>query len=172
MKKARRKGEATNVSRIHTRAHPRSLAQYLAVMSRAIFQAGLSWALIDRQWDALSAAFDGFDPVKVARYGASDFKRLAGTRGIVHSQRKIDAVVANARRMLALEQEHGGFGRYLRSFADYASASADLRARFAHIGEISAYYFLFRVGEPVPPFARWSRTVKGEHPRIREMVGG
>jgi len=71
------------VPRIHTRARPRSLAQYLAVMSRAIFQAGLSWALIDRQWDALSAAFDGFDPVKVARYGASDFKRLGATPGIV-----------------------------------------------------------------------------------------
>ncbi|MDQ6781811.1 MAG: DNA-3-methyladenine glycosylase I [Candidatus Eremiobacteraeota bacterium] len=172
MKKARRKDGATKVASIHTRARPRSLAQYLAVMSRAIFQAGLSWALIDRQWDALCVAFDGFDPVKVARYGARDFKRLSDTPGIVHSRRKVDAIVANARSMLALEQERGGFARYLRSFSDYASASADIRARFAHVGEISAYYFLFRVGEPVPPFAGWSTTVKGEHPRIREMVGG
>jgi hypothetical protein len=38
------------------------------------------------------------------------------------------------------------------------------------VGELSAYYFLFRVGERVPPFEEWEQTVPGDHPRMREMI--
>jgi hypothetical protein len=32
------------------------------------------------------------------------------------------------------------------------------------------WYFLFRVGEPVPRFETWVQTIPGDHPRMREMV--
>ncbi len=148
-----------------------TLCDYLAVMSRAVFQAGLSWAAIDRQWDSLCEAFDGFDPRAVARYRAADVRRILGHPGILHSERKVLATIHNAQVMLELDLQHRGFRRYLRSFEGYDDVVADVRKRFSHVGEISAYYFLFRVGEKVPPFARWITTVEGEHPRIREMVG-
>ena len=72
--------------------------------------------------------------------------------------------------MLALDAEHGGFANYLRSFESYDALSADLKRRFAFLGELSAYYFLFRVKHPVPPFEEWETTVPGDHPRMREMV--
>jgi len=50
------------------RHHPRivrpTLSDHLGVMTRAVFQAGLSWAVIDAQWARLCDAFDGFDPTK------------------------------------------------------------------------------------------------------------
>ena len=148
-----------------------TLAAYLAVMSRAVFQAGLSWAAIDRQWSALYSAFDAFDPHKVAQYRDKDVQRIMGTPGILHSERKIRTTIANAKAMLELDGVHDGFRNYLRSHDSYNALVSDIRCRFSYVGDISAYYFLFRVGEKVPPFDRWITTVKGDHPRIREMVG-
>lgn len=139
-------------------------------MTRAIFQAGLSWAQIDAQWERLGDAFGGFEPRTVAAYGDADVRRIMGVSGIVHSERKIRATIENAKTMVALESEHGAFRAYLRSFGTYAALTADLRRRFKFLGEVSAYYYLFRVGEKVPPFGRWIKTVEGDHPRIREMV--
>jgi methyladenine glycosylase len=156
--------------------HPRivkpSLADHLAVMTRAVFQAGLSWAQIEGQWERLCAAFERFDPRKVARYGDADIARIMAHPGILHSERKIRATVHNAKTMLALAREHKTFRAYLRSHGSYVDLTADLRRRFKYLGDVSAYYYLFRVGEMVPPFRRWIKTVKGDHPRIREMVDG
>jgi len=139
-------------------------------MSRAIFQAGVSWAQIDGQWERLVEAFGGFDPRKVSRFSDKDVRRILETPGIMHSERKIRAAIDNARTMLALEREHKSIRAYLRSFRTYAQVSADLRRKFKYVGDVSAYYYLFRVGEKVPTFARWIKTVKGDHPRVREMV--
>ncbi len=139
-------------------------------MGRAIFQAGLSWAHINGQWDRLCEAFEQFEPAVIAKYKDKDLKRILATPGIVHSKRKAQATIHNARMLQTLEREHGSVRKYLRSFRNYEEVSSDLQERFSHVGEVSAYYFLFRVGESVPPFTRWSRTVKGDHPRIREMV--
>ena len=154
----------------HERIAQPTLADYLAVMSRAVFQAGLSWAAIDRQWVALQKAFDDFEPRRVARYRKREIKRIMSTPGILHSERKIQATIKNAAVMLELDREYGGLREYLRSHASYDELVADLKRRFSYVGDISAYYFLFRVGEQVPPFKRWIKTIKGDHPRIQEMV--
>jgi len=154
----------------HVRIGKPTPSDYLAVMSRAVFQAGLSWAAIDRQWLALCDAFDGFDPRTVAKYSDKDVRRIMRHPGILHSERKIKATIANALAILELENEHRSLRRYLRSHGSYAELIADLRKRFKYVGDISAYYFLYRVGETVPPLGRWRKTVEGDHPRIREMV--
>jgi 3-methyladenine DNA glycosylase Tag len=154
----------------HDRIAKPGPADYLAVMSRAVFQAGLSWAAIDRQWDPLRKAFNDFDVGEVARYRTPDIERLMRSPDILHSRRKIEATIKNAATILALDKEYKGFRNYLRSLGSYEELTVDLKRRFSFVGDISAYYFLYRVGEPVPPFNRWIKTVKGDHPRIREMV--
>jgi hypothetical protein len=154
----------------HVRIARPALAIYLAVMCRAVFQAGLRWADIDRQWTSLCEAFEDFDPKKVARYREADVKRVMAEPGILHSERKIRATIANAKTLLELDRDHAGFQKYLRSHKSYAELTSDLKRRFSYVGDISAYYFLFRVGEKVPPFKRWIKTVEGDHPRIEEMV--
>lgn len=61
------------------------------------FQAGLAWITILRKREAFRAAFDGFDPEKVARYGEADRARLMADAGIVRSNAKIDAAINGAR---------------------------------------------------------------------------
>src|SRR5215468_6461600 len=60
------------------------------------FQAGLAWITILRKRDAFRAAFDGFDPAKMARYGTAKRARLMADPGIVRNRAKIDASVSNA----------------------------------------------------------------------------
>ncbi|HET9343939.1 MAG TPA: DNA-3-methyladenine glycosylase I [Candidatus Eremiobacteraceae bacterium] len=162
------RGERTRKN--HPRIAKPTLSDHLAVMTRAIFQAGLSWAQIDAQWERLVEAFEGFDPVRISRYDHDDVRRILATPGILHSERKIRAAIDNAKEMLELDREHKAFRAYLRSHDTYADLTADLRRKFKYVGDVSAYYYLFRVGEKVPPFGRWIKTVEGDHPRIREMV--
>jgi methyladenine glycosylase len=147
-----------------------ALADYLEVMSRAVFQAGLSWAGIGRHWDGYRAAFEGFDPVKVASYNEGDVDRLMRAEGVLHSARKIRATIENAAAIVALDRTHNGFANYLRSFDDYASLAADFKRRFKFMGDMNVWYFLFRVHEPVPKFEHWVKTIPGDHPRMKEMV--
>src|SRR6516162_6462032 len=103
----------------HARIASPSDADYLAVMSRAVFQAGLSWAAIDRQWEQLVAAFGGFAPPTVGAYGDRDVGRIMAHPGILHSERKILATIHNAQALLAVAQVHGSVRRYLRSLGGF-----------------------------------------------------
>ena len=149
---------------------PRSLPDYLEVMTRAVFQAGVSWKQIAQHWDAYREAFAGFDPATVAAFDDVDVERVLTTPGILRMPRKIRATIRNADAMLEAEREHGGFAKYLRSFGSYAALARDLKRRFGLMGDMNVWYFLFRTGEGVPRFESWVATIRGEHPRMREMV--
>ena len=68
------------------------------------FQSGLSWLTILRKRENFRAAFAGFDPERVARFGERDIARLLGNAGIVRHRGKIEAAIANARGALALRE--------------------------------------------------------------------
>ena len=68
------------------------------------FQSGLSWLTILRKRENFRAAFAGFDPEVVARFGERDLERLLGDAGIVRHRGKIEATIANARGTLTLRE--------------------------------------------------------------------
>ena len=76
-------------------------------LSLEAFQAGLSWATILRKRPAFRAAFDDFDPDRVAAYDEGDVARLMGDAGIVRNRRKVEATIANAAATVALRAEGG-----------------------------------------------------------------
>src|ERR1044071_2363525 len=82
------------------------------------FQAGLAWITILRKREAFRAAFDGFDPDKVARYGEADRARLMADAGIVRSNAKIDATIAGARIFLEMQENGEDFADFLWGFVD------------------------------------------------------
>ena len=69
------------------------------------FQAGLSWITILKKREAFRAAFDNFDPEKVARYGEADRARLMADAGIIRSNGKIDAAISGARLYLDMREQ-------------------------------------------------------------------
>jgi DNA-3-methyladenine glycosylase I len=80
------------------------------------FQSGLSWLTILRKREGFRAAFAGFDPARVARYGERDIQRLLGDPGIVRHRGKIEATIANARATLAVQEERGSLASLLWSY--------------------------------------------------------
>jgi DNA-3-methyladenine glycosylase I len=80
------------------------------------FQAGLAWITILRKREAFRAAFDNFDPEKVARYGEADRARLMADAGIVRSNAKIDAAISGARIYLDMRDRGEDFSEFLWGF--------------------------------------------------------
>jgi len=82
------------------------------------FQAGLSWITILKKREAFRAAFDNFDPEKVARYGEADRARLMSDAGIIRSNGKIDAAISGARIYLDLREKGEDLSQFLWGFVD------------------------------------------------------
>lgn len=81
-------------------------------------QAGLSWITVLRKRENYRAAFDGFDPVKVAAYDEAKLASLMENPGIVRNRLKLASAVRNAKAFLAIQKEFGSFDRYLWGFVD------------------------------------------------------
>ena len=130
-------------------------------------QAGLSWITILRKRQNYDEAFDGFDPEKMARYGAAKRRRLLLDPGIVRNRLKVDAFISNARAYLELRASLGSFDGYIWQFTDgevvrrrplylggiapstpHSDAmSEDLKKRgFRFVGSTICYAFMQAVG--------------------------
>ena len=137
---------------------PKSLADYLEQLSKIAFQAGLSGRVVEAKWEHIRKAFHEFDPERVARMTPKAVDKLVVDEKMIRSRSKIEATVANAERMLELDEEHKSFKRYLRSHDDYEALAKDLRKQFKFLGDHGAYRFLWVVGEKVPDWHEWARS--------------
>ncbi len=81
-------------------------------------QAGLSWETILKKRENYRAAFDNFDPVKVAAYDDAKIAALLENAGIIRNRLKINAAVQNARAFLAVQAEFVSFDAYIWRFVD------------------------------------------------------
>jgi DNA-3-methyladenine glycosylase I len=130
-------------------------------------QAGLSWYTVLRKREHYRAAFDHFDPRKVARYDDRKVNELLGNQGIIRNRLKVLAAVNNARRFLEVREDFGSFAGYLwgfvgnrpivhelRGLSDYPSVSPEsdamsraLRQRgFSFVGSTICYAFMQATG--------------------------
>ncbi len=135
---------------------PKSLADYLEVMSKSVFQAGISWRVVDSKWPGIKEAFHGFDPAVLVKLKPEEIDELAQDTRIIRNHRKVEAIVDNARKMLELEKKHGSFPKYLRSFASFEELTKDLKKQFKFLGDMGSYHFLWVVGEKVPDWEEWA----------------
>jgi len=142
---------------------PTRTGDYLEVMSKAIFQTGISWKVVENKWPGIRDAFHDFDHRKVASINEVELAELSADTRVIRNRRKIEAIVDSARQMLDLEEQHGSFKNYLRSHGDFDKTVADLRKRFKFLGEMGALYFLYVVGEEVPSYEDWCAS-RGREP--------
>ncbi|MGH8622213.1 MAG: DNA-3-methyladenine glycosylase I [Burkholderiales bacterium] len=81
-------------------------------------QAGLSWMTVLRKRPSYRAAFDDFDPEKVARYGERKIEALCMDAGIIRNRKKIEAAIQNAQAFLAIQEAFDSFDAYIWRFVD------------------------------------------------------
>lgn len=96
------------------------------------FQAGLSWITILRRRPAFREVFHGFDAERVAAMTEHDVERLLGDARIIRHRGKIEATIANARAVLALDVP---LDQLLWSFAPPARTGAP--ASFADVPAVT-----------------------------------
>jgi len=119
---------------------------------------GLSWLTILNKRENFRAAFRGFEPAAVARFGARDVSRLMGDAGIVRNRAKIEATINNARRCADLVAEFGSFAAYAWSYEprkhspvgvppEAVAMSKDLRRRgWGFVGPTTVQSFMQAMG--------------------------
>src|SRR5436190_587231 len=78
------------------RVSPKNLADYLDVLTRAVFQSGISWRVIEAKWPGTRQALEDFDPERLADLTPDDVDRLVQDHRLVRNRRKIEATIANA----------------------------------------------------------------------------
>lgn len=81
-------------------------------------QAGLSWSTVLAKRENYRNALAGFDPARIARFGARDQTRLLANAGIIRNRLKIASTIDNARTFLTIQAEFGSFDAYLWRFVD------------------------------------------------------
>ena len=130
-------------------------------------QAGLSWDTILKKRANYRAAFDNFEPARVARYTPRKLERLLADPGIVRNRLKVESAVKNARAFLNVQKEAGSFDAYIWRFvggrtrhnswrsleqvpartAESDAMSKDLKRRdFSFVGSTICYAFMQATG--------------------------
>ena len=130
-------------------------------------QAGLSWSTVLRKREAYWAAFDRFDPHRVARYDGARIEWLLANPGLIRNRNKLQSAVENARALLVVQEECGSFDQYVWGFVggrpiqnawasleeiptktpESVALSKDLRRRgFRFAGPTIVYAFMQAVG--------------------------
>ena len=137
---------------------PSGLADYLEIMSKSVFQSGISWRVVESKWPGVREAMREFDPKTIATLSDPELDDLAQDSRMIRHRRKLSAITANARRMLELEDEHGSFQCYLRSRGGFEATLQAIRKDFKYMGDSGTYHFLWTVGEEVPPYEEWCAT--------------
>ena len=132
-----------------------SLDDYLEVMSKAVFQSGMSWQVVNAKWPDTNEAFHGFEIGRVAALTEEELEELAHDTRVIRNRRKLAAIAFNAQRIIELDAEHGCFIDYLRSRGDFYDVVKDLKKQFKFLGDTGCYFFLYVIGEPVPPHDEW-----------------
>ena len=130
-------------------------------------QAGLSWDTILKKRENYRAAFNNFDPKKIARYDRRKIQSLMNDAGIIRNRLKITSAIKNANAFLQLQEEYGSFDAYIWQFTggtpmvnarrsmkevpartpESDAMSKDLKQRgFSFVGTTICYAFMQAVG--------------------------
>ncbi|MCW5300145.1 DNA-3-methyladenine glycosylase I [Herbaspirillum lusitanum] len=81
-------------------------------------QAGLSWETVLNKRETYRAAFDQWNPEKIARYTDAKVAKLLADPGIVRNRLKVAATITNAQSYLRLRDEVGGLAPFLWAYVD------------------------------------------------------
>jgi len=122
--------------------------EYFEVLALTILQAGLSWKMVREKWKELRPLFKKFNVKEMAKH---DTKTLLNNPKMIKNERKIKAIIMNARVFLKIAKEYGSFKNYLKKLRKLSPKEKlkKLRENFHRTGEYSAEYFLHSVGENI-----------------------
>ncbi|BBU55487.1 DNA-3-methyladenine glycosylase [Mameliella alba] len=123
--------------------------RWLAQMARGIFQAGISWQVVENKWPGIEEAFHGFDVGRAAMMSEDWFDDLLADPRIVRSPPKVQAIQQNAVFIQEAAAEAGSFGRKVGDWPaeDFAGLLDWMKTNGARLGGATGAYTLRFLGK-------------------------
>jgi 3-methyladenine DNA glycosylase Tag len=123
--------------------------EWLEAMAKSIFQAGISWAVVEAKWPGLREAFGGFAVAPLAMMDDARFDALVTDPRVIRSGAKIAAIRDNAAFIQRVSAEAGGFGRRIADWpaSDFAGLLTWLGREGSRLGGNTGAYVLRSMGK-------------------------
>lgn len=123
--------------------------RWLAQMARGIFQAGISWQVVETKWPGIEDAFSGFDPGRVQMIADEALDRLVADPRVIRSGPKIVAIRDNAAFVAQVAAASGSFGRRIGDWpvSDFVGLLAWLGREGSRLGGSTGAYVLRFMGK-------------------------
>lgn len=123
--------------------------RWLATMARGIFQAGISWTVVDAKWPGIEEAFAGFDVGRVSMMDDAWFDALLADTRVIRSGPKIAAIRDNAAFIRRVDETEGGFARRIADWPteDYIGLLDWLTKNGSRLGGNTGAYMLRWMGK-------------------------
>jgi 3-methyladenine DNA glycosylase Tag len=131
-------------------------SEVLAEMTKCVFRSGFVWRIIDNKWPGFVAAFHKFDVSSCAMLSDEDLEALQTDEAIVRHGKKIRSVRENAKYILNVREEHGGYGKFLAGWPqdDFVQLWAHLKKGGDRLGGQTGRFFLRFIGRDTPMLSK------------------
>ena len=138
---------------IPPRKKPSDEKGYFEILSKAVFNAGFSYEVVNRKWEDIKKAFHEFDPKIISKWTIDEISSTLESPKIIRNYKKVNAIVSNAKTFLEILEKYGSFDNYLKSFKEktYQEKQKIISKQFKWLGPTGAHFFLWSVGEDAPP---------------------
>lgn len=124
---------------------PKSDQEYFEILCLCILQAGLNWGVIRKNWRKYKNGFHNFNISKLAK---AQTKELMKSPNVIKNNRKVEAIIYNAKEFQKIKKEHASFGNFLKLLKPMRDQGVLklLTKRFKYLGSYTAEYYLHCVG--------------------------
>ncbi|SMX41495.1 DNA-3-methyladenine glycosylase I [Maliponia aquimaris] len=123
--------------------------RWLSCMAKSVFQAGISWTVVEKKWSDIEEAFYNFDVGRVALMSEDWFDELLSDPRIIRSPPKVEAIQQNAVLVQETAAEFGSFGRRVGDWPaeDFAGLLDWLKTKGARLGGTTGAYVMRSMGK-------------------------
>jgi len=123
--------------------------RFLAMMCKAINQAGFNWTVIENKWPQFEEAFHGFDVKRLAYKSPEDWEAYVQDKRVVRNWTKIKAMMHNANFVNYTADEQGSFAQFIAEWPsnDQIGLMAYLKKHGSRLGGNTGFWFLRYVGK-------------------------
>lgn len=132
---------------------PSGLDDHLEIISKAVFQSGMSWDVVKNKWPGMTEALGGWHADRIAALSEDEVAELTSDSRMIRSKGKISGTIHNAKALLRLEEDEvGGYEGWLSRLpgeSDFGAAVKAFKKEFKWVGAFGLFYYLYVVKQPV-----------------------
>lgn len=117
---------------------------FFEILSKAVFNAGFSYQVVNSKWNDIRDVFHDFDPEILSNWTIDEISFALESPKIIRNSRKVNAITSNSKIFLDIIKKFGSFENYLKSFRNkpYEEKQEILSKKFKWLGPTGAHFFL------------------------------